>query len=216
MALRVEIVTVTPFQQNCSIIWCDQTMQGAVIDPGGNIENITQVIEHYKINIEKILLTHGHLDHAGGATDLSDQLNKPIIGPHKEDIFWLEKIESQAQNYGFVGAKNCLPNQWLEDGESVTVGEEILNVYHCPGHTPGHVIFYHQTSQLAFVGDVIFKGSIGRTDFPRGDFQTLINSITQKLWPLGDATRFVSGHGAISDFATERATNPYVSDARLA
>ena len=216
MSLRVEIIKVTPFQQNCSLIWCDQTMQGAVIDPGGDLEKVAHAIQHFEVKIEKILLTHGHLDHAGGANQLSQQLTVPIVGPHKEDEFWLQAMEKQAQSYGFPGVQICNPDQWLDDGNQVTVGEEQLEVYHCPGHTPGHVIFYHAHSKLAFVGDVLFKGAIGRTDFPRGDYATLINSITQKLWPLGNETRFVSGHGPISDFATERATNQYVSDARLA
>ena len=215
MSLRVEIVAVTPFQQNCSIIWCSETMSGAIIDPGGDLEKIKNVVLHYQINIEKILLTHGHLEHAGGANALSQQLNIPVIGPHKEDEFWLQGMEQQAKNYGFPGVDNCQPTHWLDESDTIEVGKETLNVYHCPGHTPGHVIFHHQPSQLAFVGDVLFKGSIGRTDFPKGDLDTLINSITTKLWPLGDNTRFISGHGAISDFATERASNAFVADSLL-
>jgi len=215
MTLRVEIITVTPFQQNCSLIWCDKTMQGAVIDPGGDIERILQAVKHFQVNVSKILLTHGHLDHAGGANSLAKSLNVKIIGPHKEDLFWLEGMEKQAENYGFPGVKTCHPDKWLEGGETIDVGQEKLQVLFCPGHTPGHVVFYHQESKLAFVGDVIFKGSIGRTDFPRGDFDTLIRSIKTQLWPLGGETRFVSGHGGISNFATERATNPYVNDLKL-
>ncbi|TQV76898.1 MBL fold metallo-hydrolase [Aliikangiella marina] len=215
MALRVEIITVTPFQQNCSLIWCDKTQIGAVVDPGGDIDKIIQAIDHFKVQVSKILLTHGHLDHAGGAHDLAEALKVKIIGPHKEDLFWLEGIEKQGQSYGFSGAKVCYPDEWLEGGEEVSVGDEKLTVLFCPGHTPGHVVFYHAASKLAFVGDVLFKGSIGRTDFPRGDFDTLINSITTQLWPLGKETRFVSGHGGISDFASERLSNPYVSDAKL-
>jgi len=216
MALRVEVIPVTPFKQNCSLIWCDQTMQGAVIDPGGDIDKIRHVIDFHQVNVEKILLTHGHLDHAGGAAELSIALKLPIIGPHKADRFWLEGMEEQAKNYGFPGVKTCLPDEWLNGDEIISVGQEKLSVLFCPGHTPGHVVFYHADSKLAFVGDVIFRGSIGRTDFPRGDYDTLINSITEKLWPLGDETRFVSGHGPISDFATERATNQFVADSRLA
>ncbi|MCW8878066.1 MAG: MBL fold metallo-hydrolase [Kangiellaceae bacterium] len=215
MSLRVELVTVTPFQQNCSVIWCDETMQGAVIDPGGDIEKITSVIGKYQINVKQVLLTHGHLDHAGGAASLSEILRVPIVGPHQEDNFWLEGMEKQAENYGFPGVRVCYPSQWLNDGETVSVGNQNLAVFHCPGHTPGHVIFHHKESQLAFVGDVLFKGSIGRTDFPRGDFDTLIKSITSKLWPLGEETRFVSGHGPISDFGSERRNNPFVSDTAL-
>lgn len=216
MSLRVEIIKVTPFQQNCSLIWCSETQSGAVIDPGGDLEKLQTAIQHFKVKIEKVLLTHGHLDHAGGAHELSTQLSVPIIGPHKEDEFWLQGMEKQAQNYGFPGVQVCHPEQWLEEGNSIFVGKEQLDVYHCPGHTPGHVIFHHQQSKLAFVGDVLFKGSIGRTDFPRGDFDTLINSITQKLWPLGNETRFVPGHGPISNFGAERTSNQFVSDARLA
>jgi len=216
MSLRVEVVQVTPFQQNCSIIWCDQTLKGAVVDPGGDLDKVNAVIEKHQVNIEKILLTHGHLDHAGGAAALSRQLSVPVIGPHHEDEFWLQGMERQAENYGFPGVEVCNPDQWLTEGEKISIGNESLDVLHCPGHTPGHIIFSHADSKLAFVGDVIFKGSIGRTDFPRGDLDTLINSITEKLWPLGSDVRFVSGHGPISDFGTERATNPFVGDSRLA
>lgn len=216
MSLRVEIIKVTPFQQNCSLIWCNQTMRAAVIDPGGDLEKILNTIKRFQVDVKQVLLTHGHLDHAGGANELSERLSIPVIGPHKEDKFWLQGMEQQAQNYGFPRVKVCQPDEWLDEGKIITVGNEKLDVYHCPGHTPGHVIFHHQDSKLAFVGDVLFKGSIGRTDFPRGDFKTLINSITQKLWPLGNETRFVSGHGPISDFASERASNQFVSDAQLA
>jgi len=216
MSLRVEIVVVTPFQQNCSVIWCSETLEGAVVDPGGDVEKIQQKIEQHNINVKKILLTHGHLDHAGGASKLKRELHVPVIGPQKDDDFWLQGIEKQAASYGFPSAENCSPDQWLEDGETIQIGNESLHVLHCPGHTPGHVVFYHKESALAFVGDVIFQGSIGRTDFPKGNHADLINSITSKLWPLGGETRFVSGHGGISDFATERASNPFVSDQVLA
>lgn len=215
MSLRVEVVVVTPFQQNCSVIWCSKTLEGAVVDPGGDTDKIIAVIENHQLKITQILLTHGHLDHAGGASKLKRELQIPVIGPHRGDDFWLQGIEKQAQNYGFPGAENCTPDQWLEEGETISVGNENLAVYHCPGHTPGHVVFYHKDSGLAFVGDVIFKGSIGRTDFPQGNHGDLISSITTKLWPLGDNTRFVSGHGGISDFASERASNPFVGDSVL-
>lgn len=215
MSLRVEVVVVTPFQQNCSVIWCSDTLQGAVIDPGGDTDKIIAVVEKHQLKIKQILLTHGHLDHAGGAAKLKRELKIPVIGPHKGDNFWLQGIEKQARNYGFPGAENCVPDQWLEEGETIQVGKESLAVYHCPGHTPGHVVFYHKDSGLAFVGDVIFKGSIGRTDFPQGNHADLIHSITSKLWPLGGDTRFVSGHGGISDFANERASNPFVGDSAL-
>ena len=216
MGLKFQVVVVTAFQQNCSVIWCSETMLGAVVDPGGDVENIVKVINSHNIDVTQILLTHGHLDHAGGSAKLSRVLKIPIIGPHIEDDFWLQSMEQQGQSYGLPGAENCTPDHWLKGGEDIKVGNESLAVYHCPGHTPGHLIFHHKESAMAFVGDVLFKGSIGRTDFPRGDHPTLINSITSKLWPLGGATRFISGHGDISDFATERATNPFVSDAVLA
>jgi hydroxyacylglutathione hydrolase len=212
MSLRVEVVIVTPFQQNCSVIWCSETKHGAVIDPGGDTNKIIALIEKHQITIDKILLTHGHLDHAGGSEALKRELNIPIVGPHKADKFWLDGIAEQAKNYGFAGAENCQPDQWLAGGETVDIGNEQLRVLHCPGHTPGHLVFYHQPSGLAFVGDVIFKGSIGRTDFPQGNHADLLQSITTKLWPIGGETRFVSGHGGISDFASERASNPFVAD----
>jgi len=212
VSLQVEIVPVTAFQQNCSVIWCTETLEGAVIDPGGDVENILSMINRHQIKVEKILLTHGHLDHAGGAARLARELAKPVIGPQKDDDFWLQGIEQQSKTYGLPGGENCNPDQWLSDGEVVQVGNETLDVYHCPGHTPGHIIFHHKASELAFVGDVLFKGSIGRTDFPRGDHATLIHSIKTKLWPLGNQTRFISGHGEISDFASERASNPFVAD----
>ncbi len=216
MSLRVEVVVVTPFQQNCSVIWCSETLQGAVVDPGGDIDRVIAKIEQHKIDVSQIILTHGHLDHAGGAEELKRRLGVSIIGPHRDDLFWLEGITQQGQQYGFSGAENCQPDQWLEEGEQIKVGNEVLDIYHCPGHTPGHIIFHHQPSGLAFVGDVLFKGSIGRTDFPRGNHQDLIDSITSKLWPLGGETRFVSGHGPVSNFAHERQTNPHVADQVLA
>jgi len=216
MSLKFEIIVVTGFQQNCSLIWCTETMEAAVVDPGGDVERILQAIERNGVKVEQILLTHGHLDHAGGAASLARQLHKRVIGPQKEDDFWLQGMEMQGKQYGFVGAENCTPDQWLNDGDSVQVGNQQLDVYHCPGHTPGHVIFYNKDSKMAFVGDVLFSGSIGRTDFPRGNHADLLNAIVTKLWPLGNDTRFVSGHGEISDFGRERASNPFVSDAALA
>ena len=215
MSLKVEIVQVTAFQQNCSVLWCTDTMIGAVVDPGGDVDDILKVINQHNIKVEQILLTHGHLDHAGGAAKLARELNIPVIGPQKDDDFWLQGIEEQSQTYGLPGGENCSPDQWLNDGEKVQVGNISLSVLHCPGHTPGHVVFYNKEANIAFVGDVLFKGSIGRTDFPKGDHATLIHSITSKLWPLGGQTQFISGHGDISDFATERATNPFVSDQAL-
>ncbi|MCP4270440.1 MAG: MBL fold metallo-hydrolase [Gammaproteobacteria bacterium] len=215
MSLKVEVVIVTAFQQNCSIIWCTETNIAAVVDPGGDVESILGIIKKNNLKAKKILLTHGHLDHAGGAARLAREINAPIVGPHQDDEFWLQGIEKQASTYGLSGVENCSSDQWLDEGDEIIVGNEKLAVFHCPGHTPGHVIFYHKDAELAFVGDVLFKGSIGRTDFPRGDHPTLINSITSKLWPLGNKTRFISGHGEISDFGSERSSNPFVSDRAL-
>jgi glyoxylase-like metal-dependent hydrolase (beta-lactamase superfamily II) len=210
--LKFQIIPVTPFQQNCSLLWCDETMKGAIIDPGGELDKIEQQIQANGISVDKILLTHAHIDHAGGAADCSRRLKAPILGPHGEDSFWIELLPQIAQQYGFPPSESFTPEKWLNDNDWVEIGNERLKVLHCPGHTPGHVIFYHQNSQLAWVGDVLFKGSIGRTDFPKGDYDTLITSIKQKLWPLGNDVRFVSGHGPMSTFGTERQTNPFVKD----
>ena len=190
MSLKIEIVQVTAFQQNCSVIWCTDTLIGAVVDPGGDVDDILKVINQHNIKVEQILLTHGHLDHAGGAAKLARELSIPVIGPQKDDDFWLQGIEKQSQTYGLPGGENCSPDQWLNDGEEVQVGNVSLSVLHCPGHTPGHVVFYNKAADVAFVGDVLFKGSIGRTDFPKGDHATLIHSITSKLWPLGGQHRY--------------------------
>ena len=214
--LKAQIFPVTSFAQNCSIIWCDETMEGALVDPGGDPEKLLAQVEKLGIKLTKMLLTHGHLDHAGGAADIKAKLGLPIIGPQKEDKFWLDQIEDQAAQYGMTGLKCCEPDQWLDDGDSVDVGNVTLEVYHTPGHTPGHVILFDRTHRVAFVGDVLFKGSVGRTDFPRGDTQTLLNAIQQKLWPLGDDVTFVPGHGPLSTFGAERQTNPFVADHILA
>lgn len=214
--LKAQIVPVTAFQQNCSIIWCDETMEGALVDPGGDVEKLLSVVDKLGIKLKKILLTHGHLDHAGGAADISKKLGLPIIGPHEEDKFWLDQIEDHAAQYNMAGLKCCAPDQWLHDGDQIKVGNVVLDVYHTPGHTPGHVILHDAVHKVAFVGDVLFKGSVGRTDFPRGDTQTLLNAIQEKLWPLGDDVTFVPGHGPLSTFGEERKTNPFVADHILA
>jgi len=213
--LKAQIIPVTAFSQNCSIIWCDQTMEGALVDPGGDAEKILALAEKLGVKLVKILLTHGHLDHAGGAADIKDKLGLPIIGPHKEDKFWLDQIEEHAANYSMAGLRCCTPDKWLEDGDEIEVGKEKLSVLHTPGHTPGHVVLYNAANKVAFVGDVIFKGSIGRTDFPRGDMDTLLNAITEKLWPLGNDVTFVPGHGPLSTFGAERSSNPYVGDTAI-
>lgn len=214
--LKAQIVPVTSFAQNCSIIWCDETMEGALVDPGGDPEKLLAQAKKLGIKLTKLLLTHGHLDHAGGAADIKAVLDLPIIGPHKEDKFWLDQIEDQAAQYGMGGLKCCDPDEWLNDGDSINVGNVTLEVYHTPGHTPGHVILFDRTHRVAFVGDVLFKGSVGRTDFPRGDTQTLLNAIQQKLWPLGNDVTFVPGHGPLSTFGAERQSNPFVADHVLA
>lgn len=214
--LKAQIVPVTSFAQNCSIIWCDETMEGALVDPGGDPEKLLAQVDKLGIKLTKLLLTHGHLDHAGGAADIKAKLDLPIIGPHKEDKFWLDQIEDHAAQYGMAGLRCCEPDEWLNDGDSVDVGNVTLEVYHTPGHTPGHVILFDRTHRVAFVGDVLFKGSVGRTDFPRGDTQTLLDAIQQKLWPLGNDVTFVPGHGPLSTFGAERQSNPFVADHVLA
>ncbi|MFC4347857.1 MBL fold metallo-hydrolase [Kordiimonas lipolytica] len=213
--LKAQIVPVTGFQQNCSIIWCDETMEGAFVDPGGEADKLLDAAKQLGVNVKQILLTHGHLDHAGGAKDIKEKLGLPIIGPHKDDKFWLDQIEEHAANYNMPGLRCCTPDQWLDDGDGVKVGNVTLQVIHAPGHTPGHVVFFEPTHKVAFVGDVLFKGSIGRTDFPRGNMDDLVNAITKKLWPLGNEVTFVPGHGPLSTFGAERQSNPFVGDRAL-
>ena len=209
--LQAMIIPVTPLQQNCTLLWCTDTMKGAFVDPGGDLDRLKAAATQSGATIEKILLTHGHIDHCGSAGIFASELGVPIEGPHKDDIFWISRLEEDGQRYG-VNGKPFEPDRWLEDGDTVTVGKLTFNVRHCPGHTPGHVIFHHPESKLALVGDVLFQGSIGRTDFPRGNHQQLLDAITQRLWPMGDETRFVPGHGPMSSFGHERATNPFVGD----
>ena len=211
--LRAAIVPVTPLQQNCTLIWCTRTMKAAVVDPGGDLPRIKAAAAQAGVTIEKILLTHGHIDHAGEAKPLADELGVPIEGPHEADRFWLARLDEDGRNYGVRGVP-FEPDRWLDDGDTVTIGDLTLDVYLTPGHTPGHVIFHHAPSKFAQVGDVLFQGSIGRTDFPLGSFDDLVTSVTTKLWPLGDVT-FIPGHGPASTFAHERRTNPFVGDAAL-
>ena len=212
--MQYRIIPVTPFQQNCTIFWCEQSRRAAIIDPGGDNPIVMAELDALGLTPERILLTHGHLDHAGGAAELSERLQIPIEGPHPEDAFWLDNMDQQAVMFGFDEVRTCQPDRWLQEGDEVTFGEERLQVLHCPGHTPGHVIFFHPGEKLAQVGDVLFKGSIGRTDFPRGDHASLIRSIRDKLWPLGDEVRFIPGHGPMSSFGAERRSNPFVGDGR--
>ncbi len=210
--LKFQITPVTPFQQNSSLIWCDETMEGAIVDPGGDLSKIERTIESNGVIPKTILLTHAHIDHAGATAQVARSYNIPIVGPHIEDKFWIQLLPQVSVQYGFPPSESFEPNQWLTDGDEIKVGNEILKVFHCPGHTPGHVIFFHEAARYAWVGDVLFKGSIGRTDFPRGDYDTLIKSIKTKLWPLGDEVTFVSGHGPKSTFGEERRSNPFVKD----
>jgi hydroxyacylglutathione hydrolase len=210
--LQYKIIPVTPFQQNATIVWCDETMQGAIIDAGGEVQKLLAEVNTLGIKLTKLLLTHSHADHAGGAQDIADLYNLPIEGPHKDDQFWIDIFDQQIKQFGFPEARVFKTSRWLEQGDTVSVGNEIFEVYFCPGHTPGHVIFFNRKTKLAQVGDVLFKGSIGRTDFPKGDHATLINSIKTNLWPLGGDVQFIPGHGPMSTFGAERATNPHVRD----
>ncbi|HUO90482.1 MAG TPA: MBL fold metallo-hydrolase [Rhizomicrobium sp.] len=214
--IKAAILPVTPYQQNCSLVWCTRTMRGAVIDPGGDLDRIKAALRQQGVTLEKVLLTHGHLDHASGAAKLAREFGVPVEGPHRDDKFLLDELGRNAKRPGFGDAEDCTPDRWLEDGDTVTVGEATLGVRHCPGHTPGHVVFFHAGARVAFVGDVLFAGSIGRTDFPRGNYQQLIDSITGRLWPLGNDMAFVPGHGPMSTFGQERLTNGYVADEALA
>lgn len=210
--IQLRIVPVTPFEQNCSIVWCDKTMRGAVVDPGGDLERIRAMADKLGVKIEKLLITHGHIDHAGGTAKLARELGVPVEGPQEEDRFWIAGMPQQSKMFGFPDVEAFEPDRWLHDGDTVTVGEESFRVIHTPGHTPGHVVFFHADARLAIVGDVLFAGSIGRTDFPKGDQATLIHSIREKLFPLGDDITFLPGHGPTSTFGDERKNNPYVGD----
>jgi glyoxylase-like metal-dependent hydrolase (beta-lactamase superfamily II) len=210
--LKYAVIPVTAFQQNCSLVWCEATGQAALIDPGGDPARLLAAVEERGVTLTKLLLSHGHIDHVGAAGILAERLGIPIEGPHAEDAFLLDALPQQCALYGFPHAEAFRPRRWLADGDLVEVGEVAFDVLHCPGHTPGHVVFYQPGERLAFVGDVLFKGSIGRTDFERGNHAALIDSIRTKLWPLGDDVRFVSGHGASSTFGWERRNNPFVGD----
>jgi hydroxyacylglutathione hydrolase len=209
--LHYTTIPVTAFQQNCSLVWCDETLQAAVIDPGGDLDQILAEVQQRGLTLTQIWQTHAHIDHAGGTAELAAKLNLPIIGPHPGDQFWIDGLAQQSKMFGFPPADAFTPTRWLHDGDTVTVGHTTLNVRHCPGHTPGHVVFHAPEIKRAFVGDVLFAGSIGRTDFPQGDHDTLIASITQRLWPMGDDTVFIPGHGPESTFGRERKCNPYVA-----
>jgi hydroxyacylglutathione hydrolase len=210
--LQFRILPVTPFQQNCSLVWCPATGEGVMIDPGGEPERLLAEIQGRGVRVRYLLLTHGHLDHVGAAPALATELQIPILGPQVEDAFLLDSLADQAAMFGFPPAPAFRPGKWLEQGDTIEFGQHLLNVLHCPGHTPGHLVFVETTARLAFVGDVLFKGSIGRTDFPRGNHGDLIRSIRETLFPLGDDMRFVPGHGPMGQFGQERLSNPYVGD----
>ncbi|SFF43489.1 Glyoxylase, beta-lactamase superfamily II [Fontimonas thermophila] len=210
--LQVEVIPVTPFQQNCSLVWDADTQRGALIDAGGEPQRLLDAVQRRGVKLEKLLVTHGHLDHIGVVGELAQRLGLPIEGPHEDDAFWIELLPEAARLYGFPPAQRFTPSRWLRHGDRVSVGNIAFEVIHCPGHTPGHVVFYQPERRLAFVGDVLFQGSIGRTDFPRGNHADLIRSIRERLFPLGDDITFVPGHGPLSTFGEERRTNPFVGD----
>ena len=212
--IKTLINPVTPFEQNAPIVYCVETNKCAFVDPGGDLDKLLESAKKHQLIPDKILLTHGHLDHAGAASELSEILNIQIHGPHKDDAFLLEVLSHQGQMYG-MPTRDCTPDNWLNDGDEVSVGNASFKVIFCPGHTPGHIVFFNEENKLALVGDVIFNGSIGRTDFPRGNHQDLIHSITKKLWPLGNDIEFISGHGPNSTFGHERQVNMFVSDSAL-
>ncbi len=212
--LQAAIIPVTPLQQNCSLIWCTATMRGALVDPGGDLDRLKEAVAKAGVTLEKLLVTHGHLDHCGQTGMLAKELGLQIEGPHEADRFWIAALDDDGKRWG-MHAETFEPDRWLVHGDTVTVGDLVLDVIHCPGHTPGHVVFHHAPSNFAIVGDVLFQGSIGRTDFPQGNHQHLIDAITQRLWPLGDETLFIPGHGPTSTFGQERKTNAFVSDCAL-
>lgn len=212
--LKAAIVRVTPFEQNCTLIWDEASKVGAVVDPGGDLERIEQGIKQAGISVEKILITHGHIDHAGAAAELRDKLGVKIEGPHKDDAVLLDALELQGQKYGVSGVRNVTPDRWLDEGDDVSVAGHTFKIFHCPGHSPGSVVFFNAKQRFALVGDVLFRGSIGRTDLPYGDHEALISAIKTKLFPLGDDIAFICGHGPPGQFGPERLTNPFQSPAK--
>ena len=210
--MKLAIVPVTPFQQNCSLLICEETNKAAAFDPGGDLDRIDEMLAQTGATLEKVFLTHGHIDHCGQAGEYARRHGVPLEGPQIEDKFWIDQLPGQGARYGFPPITAFEPDRWLEDGDTVRFGAQTLRVIHTPGHTPGHVVFFHEEGRLAIVGDVLFQGSIGRTDFPRGNHQQLIDSITKKLWPLGSDVAFVPGHGPMSTFGAEREGNAFVAD----
>ncbi len=212
--MRYKIIPVTPFSQNCTLLWCEASNKAAIVDPGGDLPAVFAAVEEAGVTVEKVLLTHGHIDHAAASRECAEHYGVEIIGPHKDDAFLLEGLAGQAQMFGMSAVKPVNPDQWLVEGDVVTVGEISLQVFHTPGHAPGHVIFFDQSSKIAQVGDVLFAGSIGRTDLPGGDHQQLLDTIAAKLWPLGDEVHFIPGHGPTGTLGQERASNPFVGQGK--
>jgi len=210
------IQPVTHFEQNCTLLWCEETRRAAIVDPGGEPQVILDHLRRRDLTPQCILLTHGHVDHVGAAGILAPRLDAPILGPHRDDAFLVQALAAQCQQFGFPAVPDFEPDRWLEGGDRITVGRQVLSVIHCPGHTPGHLVFFDALGRLASVGDVLFRGSIGRTDLPRGDHDQLIASITERLFPLGDDVRFIPGHGPVSTLGEERRNNPYVGSQGLA
>ncbi len=213
--LKLYLIPVTPFQQNCSLLVCEASGKAAAFDPGGDLDRIDEALARSGATLEQVFLTHGHIDHCGQAPAYAERHGVPIAGPHADDAFWIDQLPQQGKRFGFGALPAFAPQRWLVDGDTVRFGEQVLHVRHCPGHTPGHVVYFHEPARLAIVGDVLFNGSIGRTDFPRGDHATLVRSITERLWPMGDDVSFVPGHGPMSTFGEERRHNPFVSDDAL-
>ena len=208
--MKFLIIPVTPFQQNCTLLWCERTLSATLIDPGGDPVRLLAAVEQNGLKLVNLLLTHGHVDHVGAAAELAARFAVPVIGPHRADAYWLDDLPQQSAKHGFPHAAPLTPDRWLEHGDQVSVGDETLEVLHCPGHTPGHVAFFHRGERMAFVGDVLFQDSIGRTDFPGGSLETLMSSIHERLLPLGDDVVFIPGHGPNSTFGEERRNNPYL------
>ena len=208
--LNAGIVPVTPFQQNCTILFDMDDKHGVVVDPGGDIDKVLAALKDNAISAGAIWITHGHIDHAGGAMELKEALGVEIIGPHEADKSLLDNLENQGKRYGIAGARNCVPDRFLSEGETVSFGGHVFEVLHCPGHAPGHVVYYNRAAKFAHVGDVLFRGSVGRTDLPGGDHAALIRSIKEKLLPLGDDIGFICGHGPGGRFGEERRTNPFL------